>query len=135
MNHDPQVQVHTDQVGCVATTIEELQKQLKRERRRADFYKQRCSLLEKHQSGMREPERTLVCDILANGMLLTAADGTPLKSRYQTVTDPEIGAVQVRAYRLGYEAARCAGLSEDTSIAAGLGRALEQYNAPSRTPE
>ncbi len=34
------------------------------------FYKSRCELLAKHQNTMRDPERTLVCDILANGQLL-----------------------------------------------------------------
>lgn len=34
------------------------------------FYQRRCDLLQAWQSRMREPERTLVCDILANGATL-----------------------------------------------------------------
>lgn len=39
----------------------------------ADFYKRRCDELQKHQSQMRDPERTIVCDILANGCILLPA--------------------------------------------------------------
>jgi len=35
-----------------------------------DFYKRRVDMLQKLQHTMRDPERTLVCDILANGQLL-----------------------------------------------------------------
>lgn len=35
-----------------------------------DWHAKRLLLLQKCQSKMREPERTLVCDILANGTLL-----------------------------------------------------------------
>ena len=33
------------------------------------FYKSRCELLQSVQHVMRDPERTLVCDVLANGQL------------------------------------------------------------------
>lgn len=35
-----------------------------------DFYKRRVDLLQKWQSRMGEPARTIVCDILANGQTL-----------------------------------------------------------------
>lgn len=34
------------------------------------FYKRRCDALQEWQSKMRDPERTIVCDILANGTTL-----------------------------------------------------------------
>ncbi len=37
------------------------------------FYKRRCDALQKWQSKMRDPERTIVCDILANGCTLEPA--------------------------------------------------------------
>lgn len=39
-----------------------------------DFYKKRCDLLQACQSHMRDPERALVCDILANGQLIGPLD-------------------------------------------------------------
>jgi hypothetical protein len=49
-----------------------------------DFYRQRFDLLQAHQHLMRDPERTLVCDILANGQLFPDPAGT----RYPTETAP-----------------------------------------------
>jgi hypothetical protein len=40
-----------------------------------DFYKRRCELLQECQKHMRDGERTLVCDILANGQLMGPPDG------------------------------------------------------------
>ena len=48
--------------------IETLQKSL-------NFYKQRCELLQQVQKYMRDPERTIVCDILANNSLLPDPEG------------------------------------------------------------
>ena len=36
----------------------------------ADWHKRRWMALQMHQTKMREPERTMVCDILANGELM-----------------------------------------------------------------
>ena len=36
----------------------------------ADWHKRRWMALQMHQTKMREPERTIVCDILANGELM-----------------------------------------------------------------
>lgn len=33
----------------------------------AEFYRRRCEALQAIQSQMRDPERNMVCDILANG--------------------------------------------------------------------
>jgi hypothetical protein len=43
--------------------------------RSRDFYKTRIDLLQSRQHTMRDPERTLVCDIIANGLLLPDQDG------------------------------------------------------------
>ena len=48
--------------------IETLQKSL-------NFYKQRCELLQQVQKYMRDPERTIVCDILTNNSLLPDPEG------------------------------------------------------------
>lgn len=40
-----------------------------------DFYKTRCELLQKVQKYMRDPERQIVCDILANNSLLPDPSG------------------------------------------------------------
>ena len=47
--------------------------------RKLTWYKRRIELLEKNQHRMRDPERTLVCDILANGQML------PDENRYKVV--------------------------------------------------
>lgn len=41
--------------------------------RTLEFYKIRCDALQSAQRKMRKPERTMVCDILANGHLLHEA--------------------------------------------------------------
>lgn len=41
-------------------------------RNEAAFYRRRCEALQQWQSHMRDPERTIVCDILANGCMLPA---------------------------------------------------------------
>jgi len=45
-------------------------KVLSRLEHEAAFYKRRVQALEQWQSRMRDPERTVVCDILANGFTL-----------------------------------------------------------------
>jgi len=40
-----------------------------------DFYTRRCDMLQAEQKRMRDPERTLVCDIPANGQLLPDPHG------------------------------------------------------------
>ncbi len=52
-----------------------------------DFYKRRCDLLQKWQSTMRDPERVLVCDVLANGQLLYRGDGRLDVDRYGLASD------------------------------------------------
>ena len=49
---------------------------IERLRAQVRFYQSRCELLQHWQSRMRDPERTIVCDILANGQTLPDPDGT-----------------------------------------------------------
>ncbi len=53
-------------------------KQIERLENSLRFYKSRCELLQKVQIHMRDPERTIVCDILANNSLLP----DPKRTRY-----------------------------------------------------
>jgi len=43
--------------------------------RSLDFYRSRIVMLSNEQKRMRDPERTLVCDIIANGQLLPDPEG------------------------------------------------------------
>lgn len=55
------------------------------------FYKNRVELLHKWQSKMRDPERTLVCDILANGQIWhDESRYTPQTSKPEPLTNEEI---------------------------------------------
>ena len=55
--------------------IEYLQKQVAKLEASRDFYKSRCELLQQVQNYMRDPERIIVCDILANNTLLPDPEG------------------------------------------------------------
>lgn len=71
---------------ALAIHAHRLAQELNIERLRAEaaFYKRRCELLQATQHLMRDPERTVVCDILANGTLLPDPDGT----RYGAAEQP-----------------------------------------------
>lgn len=51
-----------------------LLEELERRQFEADFYRRRCEALQEWQSRMRDPERTVVCDILANRFTLPPAN-------------------------------------------------------------
>lgn len=75
--------------SCAADDLEE---QLKDAIQSRDFYKRRCDLLQKWQSKMRDPERVIVCDILANGDTLPPEHAG---DRYTaTPPDPDAGVVE-----------------------------------------
>lgn len=61
---------------------QELTKRLRKALFAQEFYRRRCDLLQSWQSTMRDPERTIVCDILANGQILEGPDGLPNAARY-----------------------------------------------------
>jgi len=67
-----------EELGHADDTLAALE-ELKELRETAAFYKRRCDALQAWQSSMRDPERTVVCDILANGFTL---DQTEAGDRY-----------------------------------------------------
>lgn len=64
---------------------EPLLKELYELRQSLGYYQRRCELLQQWQGGMRDPERVLVCDILANGSVLSSGAG----DRYGDMTPVE----------------------------------------------
>jgi len=62
--------------------IEDLKKRLTEALHSRDWYKRRCNNLQAAQKNMRDPERTMVCDILANGALLHDGGGLVAEKRY-----------------------------------------------------
>jgi hypothetical protein len=73
--------------------IEDLIQERDDARSSRDFYKRRADALQKWQSKMREPERTIVCDILANGHTLEPAGDrytTPPAQPAVPLTDEQI---------------------------------------------
>jgi hypothetical protein len=64
-------QLDIDGLVAAIKAMKELKdKEVMRVEVQKNFYLKRCDLLQKFQKGMRDPERTLICDILANGTLL-----------------------------------------------------------------
>jgi hypothetical protein len=53
-----------------------LKKELEKEKESKTRYRNKIELLQSEQKNFREPERTIVCDIIANGFLLPDPDGT-----------------------------------------------------------
>lgn len=62
------------------------------------FYRRRCELLQQLQTGMQEPERTMVCDVLANGRLLE-----PAGSRYARPVETELAQLRAQVAQLETE--------------------------------
>lgn len=63
---------------------EPLLQELEELRQSVAFYKRRCDALQEWQSKMRDPERTIVCDVLANGCTLPPEHAG---DRYKTSSD------------------------------------------------
>lgn len=78
----------------VVETLREAVKRLAELQTSLDFHKRRCDALQACQSTMRDPERTMVCDILANGSLLINGKGKLAAERY-AVQSPAPGTVQL----------------------------------------
>jgi len=62
--------------------VQDLKEQLAKALDSRDWYKHRCNNLQAAQKNMRDPERTMVCDILANGALLHDGSGLVAAARY-----------------------------------------------------
>jgi hypothetical protein len=68
---------HLNKIIELDKEIQQVQdKQIKRLENSLRFNKSRWELLQKVQIYMRDPERTIVCDILANNSLLPDPKGT-----------------------------------------------------------
>lgn len=68
---------HLNKIIELDKEIKQVQdKQIERLENSLRFYRSRCELLQKVQIYMRDPERTIVCDILANNSLLPDPKGT-----------------------------------------------------------
>jgi hypothetical protein len=67
----------------VAEQSDLAKRELRELRHALAFYKRRCDLLQIWQSAMRDPERTLVCDVLANGQTLPPSHAN---GRYGSMT-------------------------------------------------
>jgi hypothetical protein len=65
-------QLDTPQLHLKILLLEEKIEKLKSSK---EWYAFRCELLQKVQKYMRDPERTIVCDILANNSLLPDPSG------------------------------------------------------------
>jgi hypothetical protein len=62
--------------------------------RSAQFYRRRCELLQQWQAKMRDPERTIVCDILANGQMLPDPNGTRYGAAAVAAKNPAAEAIE-----------------------------------------
>ena len=58
------------EIGEAIDAAVEMIERLEDAEKSADWHKRRWMALQMHQTKMREPERTIVCDILANGDLM-----------------------------------------------------------------
>jgi hypothetical protein len=77
--------------------IDDLERQLK-------FYKDRINYLQCWQSSMRDPERKIVCDILANGFTLTTKEEIDNADRaIREAANKEITVSTVLGYEEGYK--------------------------------
>jgi hypothetical protein len=98
--------------GIKATNeCDALRDELESARQSAEFYQRRCDALQQWQSRVRDPERTIVCDILANGGTLEPAGNRYTLAQQAAHPDPEaaqrMGAVGGEAQegeRLAFEA-------------------------------
>lgn len=59
-----------DERNCTGGWADATDQLIENLRGELDFYKRRCDMLQAWQGRMRDPERTIVCDIIANGQTL-----------------------------------------------------------------
>jgi chromosome segregation ATPase len=64
-----------DQAMTDAETIADLRAELARVHRQSDWFEHRLNTLQSEQHRMRDPERMILCDILANGHLMADPHG------------------------------------------------------------
>ena len=68
-NHREYLEIFNRRIETLEEENTALKEALERVQQERTWYKSRVDLLQDNQSTMRDPERTLVCDILANGQL------------------------------------------------------------------
>ena len=89
------------------------------------FYQRRCDALQDLQNRMRDPERTIVCDILANGHLLP--DGAA-GNRYKVMPDAELAAAKA-VIAACHEAIGESKNSDDETLADCIKQIVTEYKA------
>ena len=95
---------------------------------RKAFYQRRCDALQDLQSRMRDPERTIVCDILANGHLLP--DGAA-GNRYKVMPDAELAAAKA-VIAACHEAIGESKNSDDETLADCIKQIVTEYKAEAK---
>jgi hypothetical protein len=109
---DRQEQQERDPVAWTQRELHDpLRAELESARQSAEFYQRRCDALQQWQSRMRDPERTIVCDILANGKALEPAGNRYTLAQPAAHPDPEaaqrmgeVGGEAQEGERLAFEA-------------------------------
>lgn len=84
-----------------------LQEQLDDALQSLDFYRRRVQALQQWQSKMRDPERTIVCDIIANGCALE-----PAGDRYKQPAQQKIGVCGEKRGACGLPCEPCEGKTD-----------------------
>lgn len=105
-----------------------------------DFYRRRVELLQQWQSRMRDPERTIVCDIIANGQTLPDVSGSrygahpPAPQDGKDAARDKLALAVINAARTAMdESFEADNVEKDVAIpshwAAALSLCLDQYDA------
>ena len=79
----------TSPEGCTAVDARKLKDYNHELANEVGFYQRRIAILEREQKFMRDPERTLICDVLANGQLLPDPEGTRYGNRPNVTGESE----------------------------------------------
>lgn len=79
-------------IDLLKARITVLERELAEARASRKFYKRRCDMLQREQKNFRDPERIMVCDILANAQLLPDPNGDRYGKARNTPTGGEVGA-------------------------------------------
>jgi hypothetical protein len=97
--------LHNHVKECNAAVCKDLELENEDLRWERDWYKQRCNSLQCLQATMREPERTLVCDILANGHILSDPYGNRYgEGKQQTELKTGTQVIEIECQRCGHVA-------------------------------
>lgn len=114
------------------STMEEYELELAELTRKVEFYKRRADMLQCWQSSMRDPERKIVCDILANGFTLTTKEDIKQAQPQDAAGKAELDAALTRldkeiAIRENEMNRKCA-LEDNITTASGYAAAAGALN-------